>query len=104
MKHCDSSIRREKLNPRHGHWVEFLQAYTFVLKHKVEIKNKAADALSRRISLLVAISVETIGFEWIRKEYESCPDFGEVYTLLRDELARERDDFFLQDGYLFRAT
>ena len=66
-----------------------------MLKHKAGIKNKAADALSHRISLLVAMSVETTGFERIREEYESCPDFGEIYTLLRDELARERDDFFL---------
>ena len=50
------------------------------------------------------MSVETIGFERIREEYESCPDFGEIYTLLRDGLARERDNFFLQDGYLFCAT
>ena len=24
---------QKKLNPRHGHWIEFLQAYTFVLRH-----------------------------------------------------------------------
>ena len=74
-----------------------------MLKHKAGVENKAADALSRRISLLVAMSVETTRFERIRKEYESCPDFGEIYTLLRDGLARERDDFFLHDGYLFYA-
>ena len=50
------------------------------------------------------MSVETVGFERIREEYESCPDFGEIYILLRDGLAWERDDFFLQDGYLFRVT
>ena len=50
------------------------------------------------------MSVETTGFERIQEEYESCPDFGEIYTLLRDGLARERDDFFLQDCYLFRAN
>ena len=75
-----------------------------VLRHKVGTENKAADALSRRISLLVAISIETTEFERIREEYATCPDFGEIYILLRDGLARERDDFFLQDGYLFRTT
>ena len=35
---------QKKLNPRYGHWVEFLQAYTFVLKHKAGIENKAANA------------------------------------------------------------
>ena len=92
------------MNPKHGYWVEFLQAYTFVLRHKAGVDNKAANTLSRRISLLVAMSVKTAGFERIREEYESCPDFGEIYTLLRDGLARERENFFLQDGYLFRAT
>ena len=66
-----------------------------MLKHKAGTENKAADALSRRISLQVAMSVETTGFERIQKEYESCPNFGEIYTLLRDGLAREMDDFFL---------
>ena len=101
MKHCDSLICRKKLNPRHGHWVEFLQAYTFVLKHKAGTENEVADALSRRISLLVFMSVETTRFERIREEYASCPNFGKNYTLLRDGLARENDDFFLQDDYLF---
>ena len=50
------------------------------------------------------MSIETTGFERIREEYATCPDFGKIYTLLQDGLARERDDFFLQDGYLFRAT
>ena len=84
--------------------MEFLQAYTFVLRNKAGTENKAADALSRRISLLVAMSIETTGFERIREEYATCPDFGEIYTMLRDGLAREQDDFFLHDGYLFRAT
>ena len=75
-----------------------------MLRHKAGVENKAADALSRRISLLVAMSVETIGFERIREEYATCPDFGEIYTLLRDGLTRERDYFFLQDGYLFCVT
>ena len=52
----------EKVKSQACHWIEFLQAYTFVLKHKAGIKNKAADALSRRISLLVAMSVETTEF------------------------------------------
>ena len=75
-----------------------------MLKHKAGVKNKAADALSRRISLLVAMTVETTVFERIREEYESCPDFGEIYTLLRDGLAQERDDFFLQDGTSIDST
>ena len=41
-----------KLNQRHLKWVEFLQSYTFVLKHRSGKSNRVADALSRRHLLL----------------------------------------------------
>ena len=37
---------QKKLNFRHGSWIEFLQRYHFVVKHRAEIENKAANALS----------------------------------------------------------
>jgi len=56
--------------------VEFLQDYTFVLKHKAGVENKIVD--------IVSISMEVIGFERLREEYESRPDFGEIYVTLWD--------------------
>ncbi|KAJ0593138.1 putative nucleotidyltransferase, Ribonuclease H [Helianthus annuus] len=38
---------QQKLQPRHAKWVEFLQAFTFIIKHKSGKLNKGADALSR---------------------------------------------------------
>jgi hypothetical protein len=38
---------QKKLNFQHASWVEYLQRYSFALKHKAGIENKAADALSR---------------------------------------------------------
>lgn len=38
---------QEKLNQRRLKWVEYLQAYTFSIKHKKVVTNKVADALSR---------------------------------------------------------
>ncbi|PKI75681.1 hypothetical protein CRG98_003941 [Punica granatum] len=43
---------QHKLNNRHAKWVEFLQAYTFVIKHKSGTQNQVAGALSRRCGLL----------------------------------------------------
>ena len=88
---------QKKLNSRHASWVEFLQPYPYVIKHKAGVKNKVTNALSRRVSILVAISNEVTGFERIKNNYESCPDSGEVYKLLTDGLVRERDNYFLLD-------
>ena len=37
---------QQKLSARHTRWVEYLQSFTFVLKHKAGSENRAADALS----------------------------------------------------------
>lgn len=94
----------KKLNHRHGLWVEFLQAYSFVLKHKSGVVNKAVDAVSCRVTLLCMMSVKVKGFESLKEDYELCLDFGEVYLALRDGQCLTADDYYLQDGYLFRAN
>ena len=101
---CRFLNSQRKLNSRHGNWVEFLQPYPYVIKHKAGVENKVTDALSRQVSILVAISNEVTGFERIKNDYKSCPDFGEVYKPLVDGLVRERDDYFLLDRYLFKAN
>ncbi|XP_023899799.1 uncharacterized protein LOC112011667 [Quercus suber] len=86
---------QKKLNVRHVPWVEFLQRFSFVLRHKSVVENKVANTLSRRVTLLSVISTKVIGFEKLQGEYESCPDFGEVYTTLRTEHLQVVDDFIL---------
>jgi len=66
------------------------------------MENKAADALSRRVTLLSVMSVEVTGFERLKEEYESCSEFGEIYLTLKDENHRAINGYHLQDGYLFR--
>ena len=58
-------------------------------------------ALSRRRALLSVINTEVVGFEKIKNTYELCPDFENIFTVLRDGLTHKVDDFLLQDGYLF---
>jgi hypothetical protein len=44
--------RQEKLNHRHVKWVEYMQNFTFVIKHISGTANKVVDALSRKCLLL----------------------------------------------------
>ena len=74
------------------------------MKHKVGVENKATDALSRRVFLLSIMSVKVTGFERLKDDYESCPDFGELYTSLSNISRPILDDYTLQDGYLFKAN
>jgi len=52
--------------------------------------------------LLSVMSMEVIGFERLKEEYESCPEFREIYMTLKDENNRIVDSYHLQEGYFFR--
>ena len=48
--------------------------------YKAGVENEVANALNRRVDLLSIMSVNVTGFERLKKDYESCPDFGTNYT------------------------
>ena len=75
-----------------------------MVKHRVGVKNKAANALNGMVSLLSVMSVKVTGFERLKDDYESCLDFGELYTSLINALQPILDDYTLQDGYLSKPT
>jgi hypothetical protein len=52
-----------KLYKRHTKWVEFLQNFTFVIKHKSGKTNKVGDALIRINLILQEFQVNTLGFD-----------------------------------------
>jgi len=66
---------QHKLNPRNTKWIEFLQSFSFVDKHKKGSTNAVADALSRRHSLLAVIEARVLGFKFIRDLYHEDEDF-----------------------------
>jgi hypothetical protein len=43
--------QQEKLNQRHVKWVEYMQNFTFVIKHVSGTANKVVDAFSRKCLL-----------------------------------------------------
>ena len=75
-----------------------------MVKHRARVKNKAADALSGMVSLLSIMSVKVTGFERLKDDYESCLDYGELYTSLSNAPRPILDDYTLQEGYLFKAN
>nr|GEV20447.1 hypothetical protein [Tanacetum cinerariifolium] len=52
---------QHKLKPRHAKWVEFIQAFSFVIRHKVGSDNEVTDALSCRHSLINTMQIRVQG-------------------------------------------
>ena len=53
-----------KLNKRHAMWVEFLEQFPYVIKHKKGKGNIVVDALSRRHVLISTLETKLFGLEF----------------------------------------
>jgi len=51
---------------------------------------------------LNTISTEVIGFDRLKDENKSCPDFSEVIQSLAQGPSSTHSEYILQDGYLFK--
>lgn len=88
------------MNRLHALWVEFLQAYSFVIKHKTGSQNQVADALSRRHILLSTLQVSVVGFEILKILYKGDAYFGAIW----EECSKgSYKKVFQQDDYLFKG-
>ena len=56
---------QSNLNKRHAKWVEFIEQFPYVIKHKQGKTNVVADALSRRYTLLNVFDVQYLGFDHV---------------------------------------
>ena len=61
---------QKKLSDRHARWVEYLQEYTFVIRHKRGKDNVVSDTLSRRKYLFTLVRVQVIDFKFLKDSYE----------------------------------
>ena len=92
---------QHKLNPRHAKWVEYLQSFHFVIRHKAGLLNKGADALSRRHVLLAVLGSKVLGFEIVKDLYATDEDFKEIF----EKSAKHAHGLFhLEEGFLFKGS
>ncbi|GJZ15241.1 putative nucleotidyltransferase, ribonuclease H [Tanacetum coccineum] len=92
---------QDKVSHKHRRWLAFLEKFTFVVKHKTVVSNRAADALSRRSRLLVTMHVDVPGLDVIRDMVAVDPYFSIVLLGVQ---AGEKPDFFLHNGFLFKGN
>jgi hypothetical protein len=64
-----------KLNCRHAKWIEIIETFPYVVKHKKGKDNIVVDALSRRCALLTQLDAKVIGLESIKTLYSDDHDF-----------------------------
>ena len=83
---------QHKLNSRYAKWVEYMQSFHFIIKHKFEKLNKGVDALSRRHLLLFQLDTCILGFEHLKSLYTSDEDLGALYSICQKH---PKEDFFI---------
>jgi hypothetical protein len=96
LKHIRS---QGKLNHRHPKWVEFIESFPYVIKHKKGKENIIADALSRRYALLTQLDYKIFGLETIKDQYVHDADFKDV--LLHCKHGKTWNKFIFNDGFVF---
>nr|GEV15151.1 UvrD-like helicase, ATP-binding domain, P-loop containing nucleoside triphosphate hydrolase [Tanacetum cinerariifolium] len=87
-----------KLKRRHAKWVETLQEFSFVIRHKAGSANSVADALSP--ALLSSTSFKVLGFAPFAHLYQDDHDFKELRDKCHGGIFR---DFVRRDGFLFKG-
>ncbi|RDX71972.1 Retrovirus-related Pol polyprotein from transposon 17.6, partial [Mucuna pruriens] len=78
-----------KLNKRHAKWIEFLEQFPYVVKHKQDKMNVVVEAFPRRYALIAMLETKLVGLDCIKELYEKDLDFYEPFSI--------------HDGFLFKG-
>ncbi|KAL3507023.1 hypothetical protein ACH5RR_032405 [Cinchona calisaya] len=65
-----------------------IEMYNFVIKHKAEIENKVADALSPVYLILTSTAVQVTSFDSLKQDYSTRKDFKHIMEI-HDEVQRK---------------
>ena len=88
-------------------WVEFLQSYTFVLKHRNGRSNRVANALIRTQLLLTIMQVEVVRFNGLKNLYLEDPDFVEAWKSCKVPITLDKTrwlDYIIQHVIFFKLS
>ncbi|WVZ70922.1 hypothetical protein U9M48_019551 [Paspalum notatum var. saurae] len=66
------------LNRRHANWVEFIESFPYIIKHKNGKENVIADALSRRYTMLSQLDFKIFGLQTVKDQYANDADFKDA--------------------------
>lgn len=64
--------------------MEYLQAFTFTIKHKKGQMNKVTYALNKRLLIVKEVQLQSIGIESFKDLYKDDEDFSEGYKVCSD--------------------
>jgi hypothetical protein len=64
LKHIRGQAKRNK---RHAKWIEFIETFPYIIKHKKWKENVIVDALSRRYTMLSQLDHKFFGLESIKE-------------------------------------
>ena len=98
-------MQQPKLNRKHAKWVEYLQSFTFVIKHIRGQANKVANALSRRNLVVQEGKIQVLVFESMKELYDQDSNFQEAFEAFKSLVHYDIGkwvEFMIQDGLLFR--
>jgi hypothetical protein len=64
--------------------IEFIETFSYIIKHKKEKDNVIADALSRRYTMLSQLDYKFFGLESLKELYATDFDFKDAYENCRE--------------------
>lgn len=90
---------QNKLNRWHVNWVEFIKTFSYIIKYKQGKTNVVVNALSRKYSLLSALNVRLLLFEFIKDLDDKNSNFATIYNAYEKNAF---DKFYRQYDCLFK--
>jgi hypothetical protein len=91
-----------KLNKCQAKWVEFIETFPYIIKHKKGKDNVIVDVLSRCYTMLSQLDHKFFCLDSIKELYPTNFDLKDAYENCRE--GRTYNKYVLLDGLLYRAN